>query len=172
MKKWLVAFVIFSLLLSTPAFSQHKAYKDMSLAQIKTAINSLLMSYRNALPFVPYAQAKILKIVKNQSGKVDFYARILIHREVDEHSFAMTAGVVMSLVTACTRQVSWSADKLYFCPPNTDKPSYWISTSMADAICRMNSSPLANTWDDRTLAKVILKELHKVEKMTNLIIRR
>jgi len=108
MRKLLVIFVIFSLLLSTPAFSQHKAYKDMSLSQIKTAINLLLQLYRNALPFVPYAQAKILKVVKNQSGKVDFYAQISIHREVDEHSFAMTVGVVMSLVTACTRQVSWA----------------------------------------------------------------
>jgi len=162
MKKLLVTFVVFSFLLSIPAFSQHKAYKDMSLPQIKTAINSLLTLYRNALPFVPYAQAKILKIVKNQSGKVDFYAQILIRREVDEHSFAMTVGVVMSLVTACTRQVSWSSDKLYFCPPNTDKPNYWVSMSMADAICRMNSSPLANTWDDRALAKVILKELHTI----------
>lgn len=164
MRKLLVIFVIFSLLLSTLASSQHKAYKDMSLPQIKTAMNSLLASYRNALPFVPYAQAKILKIVKNQSGKVDFYAQISIYREVDEHSFAMTVGVVMSLVTACTRQVSWSSDKLYFCPAHTDKPNYWISTSMADAICRMNSSPLADTWDDKTLAKVILKELHEVGK--------
>ena len=164
MKKYLVAFVVFSLLLSTPAFSQHKAYKDMSLSQIKTAINLLLQLYRNALPFVPYAQAKILKVVENQSGKVDFYAQISIHREVDEHSFAMTVGVVMSLVTACTRQVSWASDKLYFCPANTDKPNYWISTSRADVICRMNISPLADTWNDRTLAKVILKALHTVEK--------
>ena len=162
MKKYLVALIVFSLLLSTPAFSQHKAYKDMSLSQIKTAINSLLQLYRNELPFIPYAQAKILKIVKNQSGKVDFYVRILIYREVDEHSFAMTVGVVMGVVIGCTRQVPWSSDKLYFCPAHTDKPNYWISTSRADVICRMNTSPLADTWDDKIFAKVILKELHKV----------
>jgi hypothetical protein len=161
MKKCLVAFVIFSLLLSIPVLAD---YKGKSLSQIKTLMNSTLKLFRDELPFVPYTKAKILKIVKNQSGKVDFYAQILIRREVDEHSFAMTVGVVMSVVTGCTRQVSWSSDKLYFCPANTDKPNYWISTSMADAICRMNSSPLADTWDDRILAKVILRELHKVKK--------
>jgi len=160
-KKSILFFLCFTLVLSIPTLAD---YKDMSLSEIKTEINRILKLYRDAVPFVPYAKVKILKIIKNQSGKVDFYAQILIHREVDEHSFAMTVGVVMSIVTGCTRQISWSSDKIYVCPANTDKPEYWISTNMADAICRMNSSPLADTWDDRTLAKVILKGLHKVKK--------
>jgi len=159
MRKLLVIFVIFSLLFSIPAFSQ---YKDKSLPQIKTLMNSAL---KLLLPFLPHPEqqieprARILKIIKNQSGKVDFYAQITTDRFRDEQSFAMTLGVVMAVVTRCTRQVSWSSDKLYFCPANTDKPKYWISTSRADVICRQINE---STWDDRITSKVILKALHKM----------
>jgi len=158
MRKLLVIFVIFSLLFSIPAFSQ---YKDKSLPQIKTLMNSTLELFQEvASPLTPYrVQARILRIVKNQAGKVDFYAQISIHRYPDQQSFAITLGVVMSIITGCTRQNSWSSGKIYFCLFDKKKPKYWISTSRADVLCRQINE---STWDDRIICKVILKALHKM----------
>ena len=149
MRKPLVIFVIFSLLLSIPAFPQ---YKGKSFSEIKAIMNV-------ALKLVG-VKAEILKIVVNQTLRVDFYARMTTGHFPDQHSFEMMMAGVVAVVGDCTRQTSWTSDKLYFCHVNTHKPTHWIYTKDCRSILRQAESGVSSS----RLSRAILKALHTVER--------
>lgn len=145
MKKLLVTFVVFSLLFSTSAFSQ---YKSKSLAQVKIIMNEIFKETE--------IQARILKITKNQDGKVDFYARMTKKRFPNEAEFVDTLGGVIFLVGICTRQVYWTSSRLYFCHVMTHKPTQWISTSD----CRKVLGLAEFSASEERIKEAIFESLH------------
>ncbi len=118
MRKLLVTFVVFFLLFSIPAFSQ---YSGKNLAQVKDIMNGALEEVG--------LKVQILKVIKNQDGKVDFYARMTTKRFPSEAQFVIAMAGVIALVGDCTRQTYWTSSRLYFCHTTTHKPTQWISTS-------------------------------------------
>ncbi len=147
MRKLLVAFIVFSLLLSIPAFSQ---YKGKSLTQVKTIMNAALQ--------LVGVKARILKVAKNRSGKVDFYAKMTTKHFTDELSWMKTMAGVVAVVGDCTRQTSWASSRLYFCNVETNAPTNWMSTRDCRVILRQAESGVSST----ALSKAIMSALHKV----------